>query len=158
MEKVWKIANLYVAMLRQMYLIHQYSHWTTRGEAFYGDHLLFERLYKSAGEDADLAAEKMIGLFGAEGVEFNSQRDFMSMIAAKYAEFDGEPAIMSLKAEKDFLEYSKQAYESFKDEGVLSLGLDDMIMSIASKRAKDCSTPSLPVLHCLPRCAQVHVH
>lgn len=134
MEKVWKIANLYVATLRQMYLIHQYSHWTTRGDPFYGDHLLFERLYKSAAEDADAAAEKMIGLFGSDGVDYDAQTEFMDKLAKKYASLNGEPHQMSLKIELDFLEYSKTAYKALEEEGALSLGLDDMIMSIANKR------------------------
>lgn len=134
MEKVFKIANLYVATLRQIYLVHQYSHWTTRGDPFYGDHQLFERLYKSAADDADMAAEKMIGLFGPDGVDYNMQRDFMSKLAAKYESLKDEPAGLSLKIEKDFLAYSDEAYKLFDEEGVLSLGLDDMIMSIASNR------------------------
>lgn len=138
MEKVWKIANLYVATIRQMYLIHQFSHWTTRGEAFYSDHLVFERLYKSAGEDADMAAEKMIGLFGTSGVDYDMQKDFMAKLAEKYADLNGSPVEMSLKIEQDFLDFSKEAYSAFEDEGVLSLGLDDMIMSIASKREEAC--------------------
>lgn len=138
MEKVWQIANLYVATLRQIYLTHQYSHWTTRGEAFYADHLVFERLYKAAQDDADLAAEKMIGLFGSEGVDYDAQRNFMSKLAAKYAELNGSPLEMSLQIEKDFLKFSKEAYDALEEEGVLSLGLDDMIMSIASKREESC--------------------
>lgn len=134
MEKVWQISNLYVATIRQMYLIHQFSHWTSRGEAFYSDHLVFERLYRSAAEDADMAAEKMIGLFGSDGVDYNAQKDFMNQLAAKYAELDGSPVEMSLKIEKDFLEFSKEALKAFEDEGVLSMGLDDMIMGIASNR------------------------
>lgn len=134
MEKVWKIANLYVATLRQIYLIHTYSHWTTKGRAFYSNHQLFERLYKSAQEDADTAAEKMIGLFGLDGVDYDMQTEFMGKLADKYASLNGEPLQMSLKIEEDFLAYSKDARLSLKDEGVLSDGLDDMIMAIANNR------------------------
>src|SRR5579871_6160597 len=106
MDKIWRIANLYVAILRQIYLTHQFSHWTTSGEAFYSDHLVFERLYKSAQEDADLAAEKMIGLFGLDGVDYNLQKEFMSQLANKYAELSNSPVELSLKIEKDFLKFS----------------------------------------------------
>lgn len=138
MEKVYKIANLYVATLRQMYLIHQHNHWNTRGEAFYSNHLLFERLYKSAAEDADAAAEKMIGLFGTQGVEYSEQALFMLEIANKYKHLDSERAELSLAIEKDFLQLSKDAYEAFDNEGVLTFGLDDLIMSIANKREESC--------------------
>lgn len=138
MEKVWKIANLYVATLRQMYAIHQFSHWTARGIAFFSDHKLFERLYGSAAEAADTAAEKMIGLFGADGVDYEAQTELMSKVAARYSHLSGSPVEMSLAIEKDFLDFSKEAYQAFDEEGVLSLGLDDMIMSIASERETSC--------------------
>ena len=51
MDKCCKVGALYVASLKAMALIHQQSHWTTRGQSFYGDHLLFEKLYDSALED-----------------------------------------------------------------------------------------------------------
>lgn len=133
-KKILQLSNLYVATLRQIYLTHQYSHWTTRGDAFYGDHLVFERLYKSAADDADSAAEKMIGLFGAESVNYDSQRNFMTKLAEKYSSLDGEPVKMSLAIEKHFLDFSKEVYKAFDDDGVLSLGLDDLIMQIASSR------------------------
>lgn len=134
MEKVIKVANLYVATLRQIYLTHQYSHWTTRDDAFYGDHQLFERLYKSAQDDADTAAEKMIGLFGLDSINYGLQADYMNKLATKYSLLQNSPAELSLKIEKDFLDYSNEAYKAFDDEGVLSLGLNDMIASIANNR------------------------
>jgi hypothetical protein len=36
--------------------------------------------------------------------------------------------------EKDFLKFSQEAYNCFEDEGKLTLGLDDMVMAIASQR------------------------
>jgi hypothetical protein len=41
---------------------------------------------------------------------------------------------MSLAAEKDFIKLSKDAYNCFEDEDKMTLGMDDMIMSISSKR------------------------
>lgn len=138
MERVFKIANLFVATLRSIYLVHQHSHWTTRGSAFYADHLVFERLYKSAQDDADLAAEKFIGLFGEAGLNYNDQITFIQKIMERYADLDGEPVEMSLAIEKEFLKLSQEAYDAFNEEDVMTLGLDDMIMSIASKREESC--------------------
>lgn len=137
-EKVFKLANLYVATLRAIYLIHQHSHWTCKGNGFYGDHLLFARLYESAAEDADMAAEKFLGLFGENGLDYELQYELLAKILAKYADKDGNPAAMSLAIEKDFSALCRDAYDAFKTENVLTLGLDDMIMSIASKREESC--------------------
>lgn len=134
MDKCNKIAALYVATLKSMYLIHQHNHWTTKGVAFYGDHLLFERLYDSALKDLDLAAEKFIGIFGEEYLNYDFQAELLNKILLKYKNLEGSPVEMSLAVEKDFLKLSTDAYDSFDEEGRLTLGLDDMIMAIASQR------------------------
>ncbi len=138
MEKVYKLANLYVASLRAIYLIHQHNHWTTKGASFYGNHLLFERLYTSATGDADMAAEKMIGLFGEKGLDFDLQIDYMNKIVSKYASLDGNPVKMSLTIEKEFLQLSQSVFDTMEEEDAMTLGLDDMIMALASKHEENC--------------------
>lgn len=134
MDKCSKVAALYIATLKAMALVHQHSHWTTRGVPFYGDHLLFERLYNSSLKDLDLAAEKFIGLFGDGVLDYDMQTKLLAQVLSKYSDLEGSPAQMSLAIEKDFLKFSKDAYNAFEDEGKLTLGLDDMVMAIASQR------------------------
>jgi DNA-binding ferritin-like protein len=134
MDKSNKVAALYIASLKGIALIHQHSHWTTRGAAFYGDHLLFERLYNSALKDLDLAAEKFMGLLGDVVLDYDLQAELLHKVLLKYKNLEGSPLEMSLIAEKDFLKFSKDAYNAFEDEGQLTLGLDDMVMAIASQR------------------------
>lgn len=134
MDKCNKVAALYIATLKAMALIHQHSHWTTKGQPFYGDHLLFERLYNSTLKDLDLAAEKFIGLFGDQVLDYDLQAKLLHEVLLKYSDLEGSPVQMSLTIEKDFLKFSKDAYNCFEDEGRLTLGLDDMVMSIASQR------------------------
>lgn len=134
MDKCSKVGALYVATLKALALIHQHNHWTTKGLAFYGDHLLFERLYNSTLEDLDLAAEKFIGVFGDQCLNYDLQNELLHKVLLKYKNLEGSPIQMSLAAEKDFLKFSKDAYNCFEEEGKLTLGLDDMIMAIASNR------------------------
>lgn len=134
MDKCNKMAALYLASLKAMAIIHQHNHWTTRGSDFYGDHLLFERLYDSTLENVDLAAEKFMGLFGDSVLDYDLQTDLLHKILLKYKNLEGSPESMSLAVEKDFLKLSRSVYDCFEKEGKLSLGLDDMIMSIASQR------------------------
>jgi DNA-binding ferritin-like protein len=134
MDKCSKTAALYISSLKAMVLIHQHSHWTTKGKPFYGDHLLFERIYKSAVDNLDLAAEKFVGLFGDECLDYVLQADFLNKVLLKYKGLKSKPHIRSLAIEKDFLKLSKDAYNCFEEEGTLTLGLDDMLMSIASDR------------------------
>lgn len=134
MDQTIKIAALYVASLRAIAMIHQHNHWTTKGEMFYGEHLLFERLYDSTLENLDAAAEKFIGIFGDETLNYELQAELLNKVLLKYSNLEGSPIEMSLAIEKDFLKFSKDTYDFFKKNNVLSLGLDDMIMEIASNR------------------------
>jgi hypothetical protein len=47
--------------LQALSLLHQTHHWNTSGGDFYGDHLLFERVYNSASEGIDSVAERAVG-------------------------------------------------------------------------------------------------
>jgi DNA-binding ferritin-like protein len=132
MDKPEHILGLYVAHLRVIGLIHINNHWTCKGDNFYGNHLLFERIYKSAVENADQAAEKCVGLFSSEVLDFSTQ----AQMIAKLMETSpaGDPLSTSLAAEKKFLELSERVYQLFEDEGLLTLGLSDMIAAISDSR------------------------
>lgn len=136
MDKCSKVAALYIATLKATALIHQHSHWTTRGAPFYGNHLLFERLYDSSLDDLDKAAEKFVGLFGDDPLNYDLQVELLNKVLSKYKDLEGSPLQMSLAIEKDFIKFSRDAYDCFESEGKLeeSLGLDDMVMEIASNR------------------------
>lgn len=133
MERHVQIAGLYLATLKALYIVHQHGHWTTKGSDFYGNHLLFERLYEAAQKSADEAAEKFLGVFGEEAVELEYQNKLLEKVLAKFNAASDDPTERSIAAEKQFLQLSQQAYDAFKDDEVMTLGLDDMIMSIANK-------------------------
>ena len=134
MDKCLKVAALYIASLKGLVIIHQHNHWTSKGSNFYGNHLLFERIYNSALEDLDLAAEKFIGLFGVECINYDLQTELLNKVLSKYKNATDGGLAMSLVVEKDFIKFSGESYKCFESEGKLSLGLDDMIMAISSTR------------------------
>jgi len=51
-----------LAAIRSISLIHQQNHWISKGKSFYGDHLLFMRLYEETDKIVDVIAEKTVGL------------------------------------------------------------------------------------------------
>jgi starvation-inducible DNA-binding protein len=132
MEEKVKIANTLVAYLKAIYTIHQQNHWLSKGDHFYDNHLLFQRLYESAQEDLDSIAEKCIGIFGEDSVDYNFQLKITQKIMTKYVSQKGLK--QSLSAEKDYLKILKTSYLFLKEKESMTLGLDDMIMSIYSKR------------------------
>lgn len=131
---IYKVAGLYIANLRAIYLIHQNNHWLSSGDSFYSNHLLFERIYKSAQDNADAAAEKFIGLFGAECADYSDQTKYINLILKKYSSLQDSPFEQSYAAEKDFLKMSEKVYKFLKEKNKVSFGLDDTIMSISSDR------------------------
>ena len=120
----------YVAALLSLAIIHQQAHWVSKGE-HYGEHLLFERLYDGVSDQIDTAAEKAIGVLGAEMDIVKHISMTSTFINKFYVEKD--LVKRSLLAEKAFLSFSKKLYNDLKESGDMSLGLDDMIMSIASE-------------------------
>jgi len=50
-----------LSKLRYLYLFYQTAHWISKGKNYYGDHLLFERLYDEMGDEIDGVAERAIG-------------------------------------------------------------------------------------------------
>ena len=122
------LMSFYVGFLRALYNIHQTSHWKTKGNDFYGNHLLFQRLYEATQQSADEAAEKTIGLFD----ELKNQNEIIKTICQKFSSEDNYVKT-SLEAEQAFLKLSKAIYDKLKSSNVMTLGLDDLVMAIAGR-------------------------
>lgn len=122
--------NEYVAMLRVVTIVHQHGHWKCKGQEFYGNHLLFERLYNSSISRLDTVAEKLIGLYGNVALKHSEQTELINKLN-KYTSDDHIKN--SLEAEKDFITMAEDLYNRVKEIGEMTLGLDDMIMAQASE-------------------------
>ena len=53
------------ACLRAAHHLYLTLHWQAKGPTFYGDHLLFERLYSARAEEIDGLAELIAGTYGS---------------------------------------------------------------------------------------------
>lgn len=137
------IAATYVGFLRALALIHQNNHWQVHGENFYGNHLLFEKLQNNALAYSDSAAEKMIGRFNdVDVLNLEGQATFIAKMCIKFSpekqeESGNKYVLSSMNAIKGFLKYSDYTYEHMKEEKILSLGLDDLIMEIHASNEND---------------------
>ena len=49
--------------------LHHTNHWIASGDPFYGDHLLFDRLYSAANSEIDTLGEKVVGLGSPSNVD-----------------------------------------------------------------------------------------
>lgn len=125
---VLKCASFYVAYLRYLSWLYQNNHWISKGKEFYGAHLLFERLYNEILADLDAAAERMVGLYGADTVNLAIQVSLVKSIEGKSGTEEMFPK--ALAAEEYLNKFFKHFLEVLGAEG--SLGLDDLIRTHAS--------------------------
>lgn len=130
---------LLVAWHQALASIHQAHHWQTRGPEYYGDHLLFMRLYEEIGPLTDSLAERAVGLGGPSKVAVSVQLSMLNqLIETLYSNVpedvsaDQMPAL-SLKAEEQLLEFMRMSYDMLDKAGTLTMGVDDLLQAVASK-------------------------
>ena len=119
--------------LRALAWIHQAHHWQTRGDTFYGDHLLFDRLYNDIVEEVDSLAERCVGLAGVDSVDPVLQATVMASFVRTWCTGTGSYAQISLGAEEDFLNLAKSVATSLKANQGLSRGTDNLLAGIEDK-------------------------
>lgn len=121
-----------LACLRAQALSYQTSHWQVKGDDYYGNHLLFMRLYESVGDQVDALAEKMVGYLGSGAVDISPQMDKIREYTASWDLIECHHQ-RGLKSETDLQNLLKASYDEIKDMGAMTLGLDDWIMATASE-------------------------
>jgi len=132
--------QLSVALVYLKYLaaLHQNHHWTCMGDPYYGDHLLFERLYNDLAEEIDSIAEKAIGLGCTGNVDLQLQYSQLLKLISGFGSASMIPssadlAKKSLMAEMNFLSVMKHLCDSLKECGLMTHGLDNLLAGIEDK-------------------------
>lgn len=128
----------YLAIMKALQMYYQHAHWISKGEPFYGDHLIFSRLYDSMSGGIDVLGEKMVGMCGDSSVSAKTVCELMCEVLSKTDDMSEntlgiELVTEALKLEKLFLDETKTLYKDMKESGSLTLGWDDMLMSLANE-------------------------
>lgn len=118
--------------------VHQNHHWVAKGDPFYSDHLLFQRLYEGAQCDVDSVAEKAVGLGSTASVDLVLQTSQLCKLVQGYGMTSTIPqptelAKRSYLAEMNFLKVVSHLVEHMKECGTLTRGLDNLIAGIEDK-------------------------
>jgi DNA-binding ferritin-like protein len=118
--------------------VHQNHHWTTKGDPFYGDHLLFSRLYDGVTGEIDSIAEKAIGLGSTANVDITLVHNQLCKLIQGYGMTSTIPqptelAKRSYLAEMNFLKVAAHLVEHMKSSGTLTRGLDNLLAGIEDK-------------------------
>ena len=109
------------------------THWQVHGDPFYGDHLLFERLYTGPINDQiDQLGEKMTAFFGPEAVESVKVLDKTRSLVSQWSSIK-DPYERALESEKSLQSAILRAVMWMREYKTITLGLDDYLMSLANQ-------------------------
>lgn len=126
-----------LACLRASSQLHQSNHWRTKGKSFYGDHLLFMRLYEDGLDFIDQVAERAVGMGASAVVDPMVQAQ---QILGWCTQFCGEGftsddpeacVVTSLKAEQQVCRCIDTVYKQLEAAGQLSSGTDNLLQGVA---------------------------
>jgi DNA-binding ferritin-like protein len=124
---------------RAITMLHQTHHWVSRGDSFFGDHLLFDRLYNETLSDIDTIAERVVGLGGNDLVNPSTQANQVcKLICEVFSTGMGIPRPQelmqrSLNAEEQYLKFINMCKSSLEMNGCLTYGTDNLLAGVADK-------------------------
>jgi len=130
--------SVVLVYLKYLAAVHQYHHWICVGDPYYGDHLLFERLYGDIPGEVDSIAEKAVGLGCTANVDLQLvHSQLLKLIAgagsATMIPQSSDLARKSLMAEMNFLATMKHLCDSLNECGLMTHGLDNLLAGIEDK-------------------------
>jgi DNA-binding ferritin-like protein len=112
------------------------THWNVQGDPYYGDHLLFQRIYQGKVDDwIDTLAEKMVYL----GISTNDEQVFEQVYVAHIRRYFDEAtnSQRSIQVMYDIVLKTMIALASAYKEGTktknMSLGMDDYLMATSNE-------------------------
>lgn len=121
------------SMLQALYLLHQSAHWQSSGPTYYGDHLLFERLYKPIAKEVDAVGERAVGLGSPLLVCPITTATLSAQLLQRWGKRHAPPetplelAALSLRAERELLAAVDEALALSK----ASDGVQNLLQGIA---------------------------
>lgn len=130
-------AQILLALLRSMQLVHHTAHWQTKGPTFAGDHALFGDLYTGLPAEADGLAEKLVYTFGADVVDLADQLSRITSICQTALE-ESDLFQRSLSMEEWLQKVITSTREALEADGKLSHGLDNYLQGLADIHDSAC--------------------
>ncbi len=124
----------YFGILQACLTYSRTAHWITKGEAYYADHLMFERIYNELNELQDSFAEKAVAHFSEHSID---PIKFTKVLYDLIKELKPEPTPKDLidnliKFIKLSITSIDELYAILKKENKLTMGLDDLLMAMCN--------------------------
>jgi DNA-binding ferritin-like protein len=128
--------SVILVFLRYLLLVHHTNHHISKGDTFYSDHLLFERLYTEVEDEIDAMAEKAVGLGTTKNVNLHMVMTQLAQLVSEHSTYSvsvpraEDLAHSSLYAEQRFLHAITVVYASLEAKNQLTKGVDNMLAGL----------------------------
>lgn len=114
--------------LRAGAFLHQTHHWRARGSQYYGDHLMFERLYNESQEFIDQIAEKAVGTGSESDLDAAAQADWVALLIREACvKLPEDLVLRSLAFEKYILSLIESVIQRMRESGSLTPGVSNLL-------------------------------
>lgn len=121
-----------LSMLAAMKIHYHILHFTCSGQSFYSMHKLFQKVYESIDKNFDDLGERLTAVFNLKLTDAD-----MAMLVCNYlgkwSKLDPGDIVAP---EVEFQKCALELFNVMSSEKILSLGANDLIMSICSEREK----------------------
>lgn len=124
--------GVFLGFLQALQMIHHCHHWQTLGDSFYGDHLLFQRLYEETQEEVDGLGEKIVGIGGLKMTNYFALMSHMKLFmdgVSKGEKLHKE----SYRAELMLVLAGEIVMSRLESKGVLTRGIEQALGDILDK-------------------------
>ena len=127
-----------LVLLRALGMIHQTNHWTSQGDTFYADHLLFERLYSNVAGEIDRIGERAVGVQKADAIRDLAMQAkgigaVVGILEARASAEADDLVSAGLEAEQGFITAVNALVRQMQTAGALSRGTDNLLADIQDK-------------------------
>jgi DNA repair protein RadC len=112
--------------------LYRSLHWQASGPTSYGDHLLYERLYKALPDEVDRLGERIVGLSGRpDEVSAAALEGRSAKLLLKWTDQIPTGLARARFAEKELLEAIDRLIETSRGRGEEDSGTENLLQSIA---------------------------
>lgn len=133
-DSEWAELAGFLAITEALQMLEHSHHWQTKGENFYGDHLLYQRLYETILGEIDLIGEKLIGVSQQPSLTNYFKRIKAMEVFLKAVTHNDQPYIVvSHDAELAYVRMGGELMDNLEQAGLLTRGLEQMLGNILDK-------------------------
>ncbi len=133
-----KLCSKFLGAFRGMHIWFHSAHVMTKGTGFAGDHvLLYGKIYEEITDQLDGAMEKVLGLTDDESLLCPKEMIKSTQMALELYDSPSNSsahniALTALQIVENFLTVIEIAYHIKKHHGMMTLGLEDFMASLAN--------------------------